>query len=60
MIKLGKAMVKSRIVILIVAFILLIPTGIGYLNTRVNYDILSYLPKDIDTMKGQEMLLDEF
>ncbi|MBQ5430514.1 MAG: MMPL family transporter [Lachnospiraceae bacterium] len=60
MIKLGKAVVKSRIVILIVAFILLIPTGIGYLNTRVNYDILSYLPKEIDTMKGQEMLLDEF
>ncbi|MCR5468719.1 MAG: MMPL family transporter [Lachnospiraceae bacterium] len=57
---LGKAVVKLRIPILILSIILLIPAGIGYLNTRINYDILSYLPKDIETMQGQDILLDEF
>lgn len=60
MIHFGKGVVKFRIPILILAFILLIPAGIGYLKTRVNYDILSYLPSEIETMKGQEILLDEF
>ncbi|MDY6351997.1 MAG: MMPL family transporter [Lachnospiraceae bacterium] len=60
MLKFGKAVVKSRFVILIAAVLLLIPTVIGYVNTRVNYDILSYLPKDIDTMKGEDMLLKDF
>lgn len=60
MIKFGKWVVKFRAPILILSFLLLIPTGICYLNTRINYDILSYLPKDIETMKGQEILLDEF
>lgn len=60
MIKFGKKVVKLRIPILILSFLLLIPTAIGYLNTRINYDILSYLPSDIETMKGQEILLDEF
>lgn len=60
MIKFGKWVVKFRMPILILSFLLLIPTGICYMNTRINYDILSYLPKDIETMKGQEILLDEF
>lgn len=60
MIKFGKKVVKFRIPILIISFLLLIPSTIGYLNTRINYDILSYLPKDIETMRGQEILLDEF
>ena len=60
MIKFGKWVVKYRIPILILSFLLLIPTGICYMNTRINYDILSYLPGDIETMKGQEILLDEF
>lgn len=60
MIKFGKKVVKFRIPILIVSFLLLIPTALGYVNTRINYDILSYLPGDIETMKGQEILLDEF
>ena len=60
MIKFGKGVVKLRIPILILAFLLLIPSGIGYVNTRVNYDILSYLPGEIETMKGQDILLDEF
>lgn len=60
MIKFGKGVVKLRIPILILSILLLIPSGIGYLNTRINYDILSYLPEDIETMKGQDILLDEF
>ena len=60
MIKFGKGVVKMRIPILILSILLLIPAGIGYLNTRVNYDILSYLPEDIETMEGQDILLDEF
>lgn len=60
MLKFGKAVVKSRFLILIVAVLLLIPAGIGYIHTKVNYDILSYLPKEIDTMKGQDMLLEKF
>ena len=58
--KLSEVIVKLRYVILIVAIALLIPSGIGYLKTRVNYDILTYLPKDIETMKGQDILLDQF
>ena len=60
MIKFGKAVVKFRIPILILSFLLLIPAGISYINTRINYDILSYLPGDIDTMKGQDILLEDF
>jgi predicted RND superfamily exporter protein len=58
--KLSQLIVKLRYVILVVAFALLIPSAIGYFNTRVNYDILTYLPKDIETMKGQDILLDQF
>ncbi len=58
--KLSKQIVKLRYLILILAIALLIPAGIGYLKTRVNYDILTYLPKDIETMKGQDVLLDQF
>jgi hypothetical protein len=60
MIKFGKAIVKLRIPILILSVLLLIPSAIGYFETRVNYDILSYLPEDIETMEGQDILLDEF
>lgn len=60
MIKFGKWVVKYRIPILILSFLLLIPAGIVYANTRINYDILSYLPEDIDTMKGQDILLEKF
>ena len=56
----GRAVVRLRIPILILAVILLIPAAIGYLNTRTNYDILTYLPKEIETMKGQEILVDDF
>ncbi len=60
MIRFGKKVVKFRIPILVVSVLLLIPSAIGYLQTRINYDILSYLPEDIETMQGQEILLDEF
>lgn len=58
--KFGKVVVKLRIPILVLSFLLLIPSVIGYFNTKVNYDILYYLPNDIDTMQGQDILLDDF
>lgn len=58
--KLGRGIVKARIPILVISILLLIPAALGYINTRVNYDILYYLPKEIDTMQGQDILLDEF
>lgn len=58
--KFGKLIVKLRIPILILSVLLFIPAAIGYFNTKVNYDILYYLPGDIDTMKGQDILLDDF
>lgn len=58
--KFGKGVVKYRVLILILAIVLLVPSAIGYFHTRVNYDILSYLPKDIETMKGQDILVDDF
>lgn len=58
--KFGKVIVKLRIPILVLSFLLLIPSVLGYFNTRVNYDILYYLPSDIDTMQGQDILLDDF
>ena len=58
--KFGKVIVKLRIPILILSFLLLIPSAIGYFNTRVNYDILYYLPNEIETMQGQDILMDDF
>lgn len=60
MLKLGEKIVSARVVILILSFVLLIPAAYGYIKTRVNYDILSYLPKDIETMVGQDILVDQF
>lgn len=58
--KISRAIAKNRIFILIVAIILLIPASIGYFNTKVNYDILSYLPDDLETRQAQSVLKDEF
>ena len=58
--KLGKTIVKHRGLIIVLYVLLLIPSIIGYANTRINYDILSYLPSDIETMKGQNILVNEF
>ena len=60
MLKFGEWIARHRVLILIISILLLIPSAIGYINTRVNYDILSYLPKDINTMVGQDILKDEF
>ena len=58
--KFGNAVVKGRVVILVIAVILLIPSLLGMIFTRVNYDMLNYLPDSLDTIKGQEYLLDDF
>lgn len=58
--KFGRGVVKFRVPILVVSVLLLIPSIFGFLSTRINYDILSYLPSDIETMKGQDIMLDEF
>ena len=58
--KFSQFIVKARYAILIIAVLLLIPSAIGYFNTRVNYDLLYYLPDGIDTMTGQDILMDEF
>ena len=57
MVAFGKKVVKFRIPILIISILLLIPAGLGYVNTRVNYDVLTYLPEDIETMQGQDILV---
>lgn len=58
--KFGRGVVKCRVLILILSVALLVPSAIGFLHTRVNYDILSYLPGEIETMAGQEILKDDF
>ena len=60
MVKFGKGVVKCRILILILGVLLLIPSLFGMLSTRINYDMLTYLPEDMDTVKGQNILLDDF
>ena len=60
MVNFGKKVVKYRVLILILGALLLIPSVFGYLNTRVNYDVLTYLPDNIETMKGQDILVNDF
>ena len=60
MVKVGKKIVKFRVPILILSIILLIPAMWGYVNTRINYDVLTYLPEDIETMQGQEIMTNDF
>ncbi len=60
MVNFGKKIVKYRVPILVISILLLIPSAFGYINTKVNYDILYYLPGDIDTMVGQDILLEDF
>ena len=58
--RLSKAVVKNRVLILIVALLLLIPSVLGMANTRINYDMLDYLPEDMETVVGQNELLADF
>lgn len=60
MLHFGKFVVKFRHIILLVAVLLLIPAAIGYIGTRVNYDLLYYLPDGIDTMDGQDIMMEDF
>lgn len=60
MYKFGKFISKHHVIVLIVSILLIIPAVFGMVNTRVNYDMLSYLPDDLDTVKGQDILLNEF
>ena len=58
--KFGKVVVKLRHAILVIALILIIPSALGMAKTHVNYDMLSYLPSDMESVKGQDLLMDEF
>ena len=58
--KISSLIVKKRMMILIISLVLLIPSVFGYISTKVNYDLLTYLPKEIDTMKGQDILKEDF
>lgn len=60
MVKVSKKIVKFRVPILILSIILLIPAVWGYVNTRINYDVLTYLPEEIETMQGQEIMTNDF
>ena len=60
MLRFGKAVVRNRILILIISLGLLLPAAFGFIHTRVNYDILYYLPDKIETMQGQDILLKDF
>ncbi len=60
MVKAGKWIAKRRILIVLIGILLLIPSVIGTIKTRINYDILSYLPESLETVKGQDVMVDEF
>ena len=60
MVKVGKWIARHRVLMLIVGFLLIIPSVIGMAKTRVNYDLLSYLPEHLETVKGQDILVDEY
>lgn len=60
MINIGKWIAKHKNIILLLAVILIVPAGLGYISTRVNYDLLSYLPKTLETVEGQDIMVDEF
>lgn len=59
-IKFGKWIAKHKILIIILAALLMIPSVIGYQMTRINYDVLSYLPNSLETVSGQDIMVDEF
>ncbi len=60
MVRFGNWIVRHRVLILIIGILLMIPSVIGMVTTRVNYDMLAYLPDDMDTVIGQDILLDDF
>lgn len=60
MISMGKWITKHKNIILLIAVILLVPSAFGYVSTRINYDVLSYLPEKLETVSGQDTMVDEF
>ena len=60
MVKFGKQIAKHKKLVILLCALLLIPSVYGYVRTRINYDILSYLPDHLETVKGQDILVDEF
>ena len=60
MVKAGKWIAKHKILILLLGFLLLIPSVFGIIKTRINYDLLSYLPERLETVKGQDIMVDEY
>ena len=60
MIKVGKWIAKHKVLIVLIGLVLLVPSVLGIAATRVNYDILSYLPESLETVKGQDVMVDEF
>ena len=60
MVKVGKWIAKHKYLIILISILLMIPSVIGMAKTRVNYDILSYLPDTLETIKGQDILVDEY
>ena len=60
MVKFGKFITKHKLFILILGVLLIIPSMIGMVKTRVNYDVLSYLPDSLETVSGQDIMVDEF
>mgnify|MGYP000116851792 CR=1 FL=1 len=60
MVKIGKWIARHRVLILILGILLVVPSVIGMAKTRVNYDLLSYLPEHLETVKGQDLLVDEY
>lgn len=60
MAKISKKIAESRVIILVLAFLLLIPSVFGFIKTKINYDILSYLPDDLETVRAEEILKRDF
>ncbi len=56
----GKFIASHRYLMILIGILLLIPSGIGYLHTKINYDLLSYLPESLDTVAGQDKMVEEF
>ena len=60
LVKTGKWIARHRVLILLLGILLLVPSVIGMAKTRINYDLLSYLPEHLETVKGQDILVDEY
>ena len=58
--KIGERIASCRVIILIISALLIIPSVIGFAKTRVNYDLLSYLPDSLETVEGQNVMVDEY